>query len=418
MCFIGGRQFEWRMGMRQEVIFAKKIVLPSASANILQSLNMASAFKDAGALVWCRPGFKTSIGERLTGGSSLQKRYAELLQGYGLVSPCPAVPVWHKGLYGAGFRRWLFGRMLFGKERLLYARDMSEASFIVKGLQLCPQRNHTFIYEMHELLFVQHRQSGKAGWQEVRQREGSVLGAVHGLVVINEQLGCAAKEEWGYDGPVLTEPSGYNPNLFHPVPLFTETAPWPEGDDPVQLVYVGSLRPGKGVPELLKAMALLPRRFHLRVIGSGGSGALEALREQSRDIPNAEERIAFTGHVPQSRVREACLGAHISVLPQQTGQGYFSPMKLNESLALGLPVVATPLRLFAPQAELLYRAEDVSSEALARAVDALVRNPGHAGLLRERGIREAERYTWQARAARILEWSRQLRRTPINFEQR
>lgn len=385
------------------VLFAKKAILPSENANVLQSLNMAAAFTGAGAETTFYPGL---AGEK---GVDTATRIETIRSETGLEAE--EIASWsflngsHKGLYGlslrARFSFWYMSR----RRGLIYARDIAEAVFFSRLRRMARVR-HRFLFEMHEVLHIQHqRPHSRFDWQATKRRERDVFHSIDGLVAINEVLVEQAREQFGYRGPGLVEPSGFNPKLFFPLPLFCEESPWPRAGNAVRLVYVGSQREGKGVKELVRAMALLPRRFQLKIIGSGDKKYMADLKSSIREIPDWEERIKCTGPLAPNRIRDACLGSHISVLPRQETQGYFSPLKLNESLAMGLPLVATPLRVFAGHAKLLHFSTDGSPEALAAAITELAERPALAQARRIDGLAASKGATWKARASRILVFS-------------
>lgn len=386
-----------------ELLYAKKFRLPPKSANVLQTMNMAMAFAAAGARVRCFPGCDAP---------SATAREEMLLDTLRLIAVEKLPPHWnilpgaHKGLYGLHFRWAVLRAMRAAPAAALYARDLGEARLLRLLTRFFPR---TLIYEAHEILYLMQKNDGKAHWQRTRQQEEEVFRSIAGLVVVNAAVGEEAREHFGYAGPVLAAPNGYNPTLFHPLPLFDASRPWPGKYDPVTLVYVGAFHPGKGVRTLLNALGLLPERFHLRLIGGYPVSVLEELRSRAHDMQLAG-RVDFRGAVAPHELRAACDGAHIFVIPQQSGF-YFSPLKLYEAMAMGLPVVTTPLPLFAPhiEADLVHGAPDCGPGGLARAITELAAAPEFARRLREGGIREAAQRTWQKRAETILDFIRGVR---------
>lgn len=385
-----------------DVLFAKKAILPSGNANVLQSLNMAAAFAEAGGATVFYPGLACEKG------ADTANRIAAICDENGL--DAATADSWsflngsHKGRYGLSLRGRTALWYLSKKLGLAYARDIGEAVFLARLRQFFGVRNR-FLFEMHEVLHVQHqRPFSRFDWQTTRRKESTVFRSIDGLVAINEALVEQAGEYFGYHGPSLVEPSGFNPKLFFPIPLFSADAPWPDAEDEVRLVYIGSQRRGKGVKELMQAMALLPKRFRLKVIGGGDRKYVSDMRRRAREIPGWQERIEFTGQIAPNCVRTACLRGHISVMPQQETQGYFSPLKLNEALAMGMPLVATPLKTFGSHCDLLHFAKDSSPEGLAAGIEELAATPGLAERLRRDGIEACREATWKARASRILDF--------------
>ena len=383
--------------MPTTVLFAKKVTIPSRKADVIQSVNMASAFSLAGAEVLFYPG--------LHGG---ENTLTALLEEAAI--PPEHARRWHslpaasRGIYGLLFRLRVAAAYMSAKRCLAYARDIMEASFLSR-LRSVVKGERKLLFEMHNVLHLLHQdQAEKYNWRKTFRKEQAIFRSVDGLVATNAALVDAAKELFGYAGPVLVEWNGYNPALFYPLPLFSEAAPWPDAEAPVELIYIGSFIPGKGVEELLDALAMLPPRFRLRVIGSGSPEAVSSVQKKVLSIPQGAQRIRLLGNIPQTQLREACMGAHIAVLPQQEGT-FFSPIKLNEYMALGLPTVCAPLKIFAQQAHLMHRAKDNTPEFFAAAIAELAAQPGLARELRAGGIAASARHTWQARAERILDFA-------------
>jgi glycosyltransferase involved in cell wall biosynthesis len=293
------------------------------------------------------------------------------------------------------------------------ARDVGDALFAGALKRLIPGqkgKKRTFLFEMHEILYAMHQHApGRRDWRATMEREKRILRRADGLVLLNSALEKPARESLGFTGPLIVEPNGFNPALFFPLPLLETGHPWPGPQDPVTLAYSGSLRRDKGVPELVRAMGKLPERFRLRIIGGGSDTAVRELEELRAAIPGGGERIRFTGQVSPGAVRSACAGAHIAVIPQQPDSDFFSPIKLFEYLALGLPVICTPLELFRDNQGTVHLAGDATAQGIASAAEELAANPALAGRLRVNGLQAAAARTWKARAARILDFAASLR---------
>ncbi|SBV90916.1 hypothetical protein KL86DPRO_10108 [uncultured delta proteobacterium] len=380
-------------------VFAKKCVLPTGAANVLQSLNMAAAFSRAGADMSFFPGIKGN------NGAERDALFRTALNDLGVDPPLAGgwdlLPGSHAGFYGARFRLKMAALRFASPGAVFYARDIKEASCIRRLLAL-PGRKHRFVFEMHEVL---HRQAQNAAQKErLRREEAAVLRAAHGLVALTPSLGDMARDIFGYSGPVLVEPSAYNPAVFKPVDLFSAGSRWPGEEDDVQLVYLGRFHQGKGVENLVAAMEFLPLRVRLRIIGGSPADRYAALKAAAAAIPGGGARISFTGTLPQKDAAKAVAGAHIFVIPQEDGGVFFSPLKLYEALALGVPVLTTPLGVFAEQeaAGLVAAAPGTGPEDIAEGVMRLVRDGEKARSLREKGLAAAKTATWQARAERIL----------------
>ena len=159
------------------------------------------------------------------------------------------------------------------------------------------------------------------------------------------------------------------------------------GGDPV-VTFVGTLKPWHGVADLLSAAALAQQPWQLRIIGDGPERA--ALEEQAGTLGIT---VDFRGAVAPADMPLHLAGSAIGVAPYPDlggeQQQYFSPLKVYEYLAAGLPVVAS------------------DPAALAAAIDRLAADPGLRAELGRRGREQAEeRHSWAGAVDCILELAR------------
>jgi glycosyltransferase involved in cell wall biosynthesis len=162
-------------------------------------------------------------------------------------------------------------------------------------------------------------------------------------------------------------------------------------------VFLGALRPWHGVATIAEAWTLLGDAAPpLLVVGEGpGRTELEAL---GADV---------TGAVPHAHVPALLATATIGLAPYAAdAPDYFSPLKLFEYLAAGLAVVAgaIPGVRDVVGREHAVLVEPGDPVGLAAAVSELARDESRRARLGAAGRRlVAERHSWDARAARIVD---------------
>ncbi|TKX52986.1 glycosyltransferase family 1 protein [Halorubrum sp. SP3] len=140
------------------------------------------------------------------------------------------------------------------------------------------------------------------------------------------------------------------------------------------LVYVGHLRPSKGVKYLVDAMNHLPTNYSLTVVGGGPEKEhLEARASSS----SASERISFTGKIPYEKISQVFDDSDVFVHPGVWPEPFGT---ILEAMQSGLPVVATntggPSEIV-PQPDLLCSPSDPSS--LSKAIKYAYKNQDQIG---------------------------------------
>lgn len=120
----------------------------------------------------------------------------------------------------------------------------------------------------------------------------------------------------------------------------TRIFPQPEEPGAPVVTFVGTLKPWHGVGDLLQAAALARQPWRLRVIGDGPQR--DALLAQAQELGL---EVDFRGAVSPEQVPAHLAGSAVGVAPypdlgSEQAQ-YFSPLKVYEYLAAGLPVVAS-----------------------------------------------------------------------------
>jgi glycosyltransferase involved in cell wall biosynthesis len=142
------------------------------------------------------------------------------------------------------------------------------------------------------------------------------------------------------------------------------------------VVYQGGLQPGRGLPRLVEAAALVPEAYFVFIGGGRQAGELHQLAAKL----GLNERVHFISTVPLAELLSYTASADIGVQPiENTCLNHFTTdsNKLFEYVIAGLPVVASQL----PEISKVVRKHDLGllvppgdTLALADAILTLVQN--------------------------------------------
>lgn len=172
------------------------------------------------------------------------------------------------------------------------------------------------------------------------------------------------------------------------------------------LLYVGINKPHKNLVELVKAYAALPASSAPLVI----AGAWDARYPEAKITAQAlglGDRVRFLGPVGEADLPALYAAATAFVFPSRY-EGFGLPVL--EAMACGTPVACSnvsSLPEIAGDAALLFDPND--SAAITAALSRLLDGANLRADLRERGMTQAARFTWEQTAAATLAVYRKLR---------
>ncbi len=213
------------------------------------------------------------------------------------------------------------------------------------------------------------------------------------VVTVTPELADWIGRETGRSDAVVS-PNGAADDVFRP-----DAAKRP-GLPERYAVFFGQLAPWQGTEVLIDALAspVWPTGLPLVVVGDG------VLRPRVEAAATSDSHVVYLGRLPYAEVAGVVAGAAVSLIPlfdDVRGATGYSPLKLYESMACGVPVV---ISAYAGLAQVI--AEERcgiavppgDASALAGAVAELVGDSERARELGLNGRRAVEsRYSWTAR---------------------
>jgi glycosyltransferase involved in cell wall biosynthesis len=391
------------------IAYVSRVTYPDRSANALQTMHMADAFAR-------RTGDTALFVHDLVGAEQ------QIRAQYGLASSPLRIcrlrtQRWPAAIYESRARFLAYnsavGAMVSlqrhwrGRRRrnVLFVRSRLETLYWGRARPYLPWlKDWVMVCELHDLQIPVHladpdrydRDSRAAGRLIKALREYDVVLAV--------TEGLARDVQALTDGAVVPVVIPMSSGL----PRTTAPTPRDLSKGAVTVGYVGGINAAHGVDELIQAAALLPKHWTVRLTGT--------LRPVDRPwIERAIARAGVGGQVTIAppvhyrRAAEAIDDSDIAVAPAgETRHScrYRSPLKLFDYMARGKPIVAAgvPAHLEVLKDEwnaLIYRPRTPSH--LAACVQAIVASARLAHSIATRAWEQSAAFTYDARAARILE---------------
>jgi glycosyltransferase involved in cell wall biosynthesis len=173
-----------------------------------------------------------------------------------------------------------------------------------------------------------------------------------------------------------------------------------------RILFVGRIRAGKGIDNLIKAMKLIINEgdnAHLHVVGpTDDARYLKYLQELTKKM-DVSEQVEFIGSIPDDALLNEYAECSIFVLPSSVES---HPIVLLEAMASGKPVIATnvggiPYMIEDGKDGLLVDYGDI--EGLAGKILLLMNNKKLGDDIAESGKKKAMKYTWETVSERTYE---------------
>jgi len=202
---------------------------------------------------------------------------------------------------------------------------------------LCVYRKKTLIYDAHEyfpgLEIFTRRRFRKWIWMRV---ESLCIRQVDHVITVSEPLAELYNNRYGYEIPV---------EVIRNLPEYEIAEPAravkiPVNNNMLTVLYHGHFRPGRGLINLVKGVAVVPE---VQLILIGG-GELEAdLKDLSHSL-NIVDRVIFQAYIPTDKLVSTAAQADVGAVlfePDSSNYAHALPNKFFEYIMAGLPVMTS-----------------------------------------------------------------------------
>ncbi len=272
------------------------------------------------------------------------------------------------------------------------------------GLRLAEELGVPHIFTGHTIAAIKELAGGKPEPDARKAAEDAVVRHSDSIMTFTEEESASLGELFGLAPErAFAVPMGVDLGIFAPRPRVEARMSLGMGQDERVVLSVGRIEPFKGTDVLVRALALLREPVRLIVVGGReGEPSVAWLRDEAR-ASGVSHLLDWRAAVPQRELPAFYTAADVCVVPSL--HEMFGLVAL-EAMACGTPVVASDaggLRALVRHGEtgLLVRPGDPS--ALAEALDALLVDASLSQRMGAAGAARAQRFTWDASAARLAE---------------
>lgn len=174
-------------------------------------------------------------------------------------------------------------------------------------------------------------------------------------------------------------------------------------------VYAGHLYDRRGVEEVLACARMIPDILFMLVGGWEEDVERRKAEVRQRDLSNVQ----LTGFVLNQHIPTYLAAADVLLMPysrRDPSKRWRSPMKMFEYMAAGRPIIASDLsaiRQVLKHDVNAWLTPPDNGAALAESVKTLLRDEARAQRLEERAREDAQAYSWDLRAQKILAFAQE-----------
>jgi len=307
-------------------------------------------------------------------------------------------PFYRRGILKFLHFNWkLFRLLLFQRIHIIHCHDL----WVMPAASLLTILKKTrLIYDAHEYyagleIFNHHRLRRKI-WMALEQL---AIPSVDILLTVSEPLADLYRRKYKHLRAVEVirnlpkrDPGDrqHSPTSFPAVPR------------PV-IIYQGHFRPGRGLGNLIHAMALT-ENVHLVLVGGG---ELEKDLKKLVATCKLEERITFLGYVPNSALISVSAQADLGVVlfePTSLNYSYALPNKFFEYVMAGIPVLASNIdtfRDYISRYELGMTVDPSDIQAIAAQIQLMLSAPQKLATWRRNAKLAAKELNWNLESLKM-----------------
>ncbi|MBC7074253.1 glycosyltransferase family 4 protein, partial [Candidatus Parcubacteria bacterium] len=224
---------------------------------------------------------------------------------------------------------------------------------------------------------------------------------IDGLICVSKHL---LKFFENYKGPKVVIPNGIDLKKFQ----ISFQKPKVFSNDKINILFVGRIEERKGLIYLLKAFAILQKKYkniRLIIVGDGS----EEMKCKEYVKKNQLKEVYFEGKKTEKEIPIYYLSCDIFVAPSIYGESF--GIVLLEAMAAKKPIVAFDIPGFSEVVEdkkesFLVEAKNV--QKLAEKIGILIENENLRKEMGEMGWKKVQQYSWDKIGERILNFYQEI----------
>jgi glycosyltransferase involved in cell wall biosynthesis len=241
---------------------------------------------------------------------------------------------WPGSLTAANAAGMLIQRMRFTRFAQAVARDVApdliETHEWSGPLSATPGR--PFVVRLHGAHAVMRARNNRRPSAPIRLLERRLIRSADAVVAVSNWVARETARVLGIARPITAIPNGIDTTNFRPSP-----APCLEQE----LLFVGTVKPEKGVFELFRALPLILERCPASTVRIVGPQTSDSAARLLASIPAAlRVRIRFDGSVERDRLPAIYSAATLCAVPSMTEA---FGLTMAEAMSCGIPVVGSSL---------------------------------------------------------------------------